>query len=609
VWLVIEFEKSSGHPTAAIDLNEGETLVGRSPDCHVVIGDRSVSRRHVRLRRSGTEVRFADCGSRTGTKLNGVAADEGILAIGKRLAIGRVILHLEVDQPAGCPVMLSARNSSDQKLDVRKLQDFLAPLGQAADPKSLLERLLAGLVDIYRAQRGFVLLRERPNQPLIPVATHRVPDMDQFFSVSRTVYEHAIEAGKAIAIENSHQDDRWSQAKSLIDADWPRTIYCAPLLSPQCTLGVIYLDRSLVAESHSSPELDLLETIAGLASQLLTARTTRDDLLTARGRIQQLSAQLAPQEPLILGPSPASAELESIIAAAAPKDVSVLITGETGTGKEMVARTLHDKSTRALGPFVPVNCAALPKDIIEAELFGVEKGAFTGATSQRPGRFEIADGGTLFLDEVGELPLDTQVKLLRVLQERSVTRVGGTKSIPLDFRLVCATNTDIEAAIQEGSFRQDFFYRINVFRIRLVPLRDRSEDIEGLALHFLETFSLRYRSPTRTFSDTALEIIKTHRWEGNIRELRNAIERAVVVEKESSITPESLPFSAPVADDGILWAELPHEWETAKEAFERTFLQRRLTQYQGNISAMAKATGMPRRTIYRRLEQYGLIKK
>jgi transcriptional regulator with PAS, ATPase and Fis domain len=230
----------------------------------------------------------------------------------------------------------------------------------------------------------------------------------------------------------------------------------------------------------------------------------------------------------------------SILDAVAPSTASVLILGESGTGKELVARAIHHKSDRAKGPFLALNCAALPKDILENELFGHEKGAFTGSTNEKPGAFEMADGGTLFLDEVGEMATDIQVKLLRALESRSVRRLGGKKEIPVDIRVVAATNKNLQRALEEGELREDLYYRLAVVEIELPPLRDRVGDIKLLATEFLSRFSRENNKKILAFDDDAIEWILRHNWPGNVRELKNTIESAVIMAKGTSIGAQDI---------------------------------------------------------------------
>ena len=378
--------------------------------------------------------------------------------------------------------------------------------------------------------------------------------------------------------------------------------------------GVIYLDGSVSETKMNALKLPIFEILVEFASELLGAAEDRRRFFLAKERLLAYQS-LQEEEDFIAGEGKAGQQLKSLISAAAPKDVAVLLTGETGVGKEMVARAVHRHSTRAAEPFIPVNCAALPADLIEAELFGAEKGAYTGADTRRLGRFELAGGGTLFLDEVGELPLEFQVKLLRVLQERKLCRVGGSKVIPLSFRLICATNKNLEESIERGLFRQDFYYRINVFRIHLPPLRERVEDILPLARYFLAKFNRSFNKRVEGFSSRAEKVLLSYSWPGNVRELRNAVERALVIEESNQVSPKSLPFSSgesslselPLA--GSKMADLPKNYDEARAIFESSFLQRSFQENDGNIAAMARQTGIPRNTVYRRLEKYGLLKK
>lgn len=285
----------------------------------------------------------------------------------------------------------------------------------------------------------------------------------------------------------------------------------------------------------------------------------------------------------------------------APETTTVLLTGESGTGKEVVARYIHRLSPRADGPFVAVNCAALAETLLDSELFGHEKGAFTGAVQSRPGRFELAHGGTLFLDEVGEMSLPLQAKLLRVLQERRFERVGGTRTLEVDVRLIAATNRDLRAAIGKRTFREDLFYRLNVFPIHLPPLRERREDILPLAEHFLRTLRRRMNRSTRQFSAEARRRLLAYAWPGNVRELRNAVERALIVASGDEITPEDLPLgtameAAPFFEPG----------RTTLAQMERHAILETLRHFAGNRRRTAEALGISLRTLHYRLREYGL---
>jgi len=299
----------------------------------------------------------------------------------------------------------------------------------------------------------------------------------------------------------------------------------------------------------------------------------------------------------IIGTSKCMERVFDSIRRVARTDVTVLISGESGTGKELVAREIHAKSPRRQRPFVAINCAAIPENLVESELFGHEKGAFTGAHSQRKGRLEMAEGGTVFLDEIAELPPYIQVKILRVLQERQCERVGGRELIPLDIRILAATNRDIKQATQEGKFREDLYYRLVVVTIDLPPLRDRPEDLRALAAHFLERFSTEYKVRARPFAGDALEAIHGHPWPGNVRELENRIKRAVIMAEGRRICAADLELAP---------APLPASLRAAREDAERSALAEALRRCQGNISRAAAALRISRPVFHRLLAKHNL---
>jgi len=288
---------------------------------------------------------------------------------------------------------------------------------------------------------------------------------------------------------------------------------------------------------------------------------------------------------------------------AARRDASALIIGSTGTGKELVARAIHYNSERRGAPFVPINCSAIPETLLESELFGHQKGAFTGAHENRRGLIEEAQGGTVFLDEINTLSQNLQVKLLRVLQERIVRRVGGRENIPIDIRLVSASNQDLEEAVKRGEFRQDLFYRLNVVPVRLPDLRDRREDIPLLVHHFLEKFAQQHGEPPRRFSNEAMRILMTHVWPGNVRELENAVEHALTMGSSEVLTPEDLPSSITAPERDIVEESVLDNASLAD--VEKRYILRVLERMDGHQIKTAQILGIDRRTLYRRLRQYG----
>ena len=315
----------------------------------------------------------------------------------------------------------------------------------------------------------------------------------------------------------------------------------------------------------------------------------------------------------MVGDSPALKTVRDLIAKVGPTSARVLITGENGTGKELVARALHDASPRRDRPFIEVNCAAIPSELIESELFGHMKGSFTGAFADRAGKFEQADGGTLFLDEVGDMSLSAQSKLLRVLQEGVVTRIGGSKSIQVDVRVLAATNKDLDGEIAEGRFREDLLHRLNVIPIDVPALRERREDIPALVAHFAERLSASAGVPGRKFAEDAVRRLQSRSWPGNIRELRNAVERALILASGKMVTAADidhlLPSVSAGAGSGGGEGAGSHTFETFKQEAEKNFLIQKLREHDWNVSETARALKMPRSNLYKKIERYGLSRE
>jgi len=314
----------------------------------------------------------------------------------------------------------------------------------------------------------------------------------------------------------------------------------------------------------------------------------------------------------MVGSSPALQRVRELIDKVGPTAARVLITGENGTGKELVARGLHEASPRRDGAFVEVNCAAIPSELIESELFGHMKGSFTGAFADRAGKFEQADGGTLFLDEVGDMSLSAQAKLLRVLQEGVVTRIGGSKAIQVDVRVLAATNKDLGAEIAEGRFREDLLYRLNVVPIEVPALRERLEDIPALVTHFAEQLAAGAGVQGRKFADDAVRRLQSRPWPGNIRELRNAVERALILASGKVVTAGDIDRLLPREGAGSAGPEASkggQTFETFKQEAEKTFLVQQLREHDWNVSETARALRMPRSNLYKKIERYGLTRE
>jgi len=304
----------------------------------------------------------------------------------------------------------------------------------------------------------------------------------------------------------------------------------------------------------------------------------------------------------MLGSSPSIQTVFATIRKVSGSEASVLLLGESGTGKEVAARAIHRKSTRHAGTFVAINCGAIPETLLESELFGHEKGAFTGAHVQRPGRIETASGGTLFLDEIGELPLSLQVKLLRFLQEQKIERVGGRREIDVDTRVIAATNVDLKKAMQEGKFREDLFYRVAVVSLKIPPLRERTGDIPLLAQAFLQRFAAEGGRPSLRYSPSALRALEQHSWPGNVREMENRVRRAVIMAESTAVKPADLELADTIGSTGRTLRE-------GREALEREMLEEALRKHGNKVTSAALELGISRPTMYEMMDKFGISRK
>ena len=365
---------------------------------------------------------------------------------------------------------------------------------------------------------------------------------------------------------------------------------------------------SVGAEATRRGAVDFVEKPFGAERLLVTIRNVLDQRrLRDENRTLKRAAESRYQ---MVGESAALRQVGDAIKRAAPTNATVLLLGESGVGKELVARAIHRNSLRSRERFIQVNCAAIPEELIESELFGHEKGSFTGATEKQIGKFEQADKGTIFLDEVGDMSPKTQAKVLRVLQEGEVERLGSSRTIKVDVRVIAATNKELEAEIEKGTFREDLFFRLSVIPIRVPPLRDRSDDIPGLVRHFADLFSREHNRRPQRFTPAALEFMQKARWKGNVRELRNTVERLIIMTPGETIDVPDLrdivriDTKAPSPDNGD--REQPGTLREFKEVAERAFLVGKLREHGWNISKTAEIIGTPRSNLYKKLEQYGI---
>lgn len=598
----------------SIPLLEPEISIGREPSNQVSILDASVSRRHCLIRRDAGEFKIQDLKSRNSTFVNGVPVTERILASGDEIRIGNsLFVFVLPDEPAangGSSVEFDKADTAAGSTVILRKQDarYLGDAG-TIHPTSRTLRDLNALLRISNAVnsvRGLSALEKQILESIFEVAPadhaaillceHDTDDCTSMYGldrrgggshavqVSRSIISRVLTEGVAVLCNDLRSVDAPSALESNVTRDI-RSVLAVPLEVFDRVLGVIYLDANHPDAQFDEDHLQLLTAIGGVAASALDNARRMESLEEENRRLQ---AEMTIAHDMV-GESPRMREVFQFINRVAPKDSTVLIFGESGTGKELVARAIHRNSSRSNKPCVAINCAAITDTLLESELFGHEKGAFTGAIAQKKGKLELAEGGTVFLDEIGELAPLLQAKLLRVLQEREFERVGGTRTIKLDVRLIAATNRDLEGAVKKGVFREDLFYRLNVVSLRMPALRERREDIPLLASYFASKYAQRAGRSVLGISPAARACLTNYDWPGNVRELENAIERAVVLGSSDLILPEDLPESIlekaePVSASGTFHDALR---ETKKQLIIGAF-----EQANGNYTEAARMLGL-----------------
>ena len=432
------------------------------------------------------------------------------------------------------------------------------------------------------------------------------------YRVGEGIIGQVFQTGKPAIIPKVAEEPRYlNRTRALTVQDGRDLSYISvPIKLENTVIGALSVDKIYSEQASLEEDLRLYSIIASMISQAVklrqSAQEERQRLIEENLRLtEELKDRFRPSN--IIGNSNAMQEVYDLIAQVSKSEATVLIRGESGTGKELVAQAIHYNSLRAGKPFIKVNCAALPESVIESELFGHEKGAFTGAVASRKGRFELAHGGTLFLDEVGDLSPALQIKFLRVLQEKEFERVGGTDTIKVDVRLIAATNIDLEQRILEGNFRQDLYYRLNVFPIHILPLRERKTDILLLADYFVEQYGKTSHKDVRRISTPAIDMLMAYHWPGNVRELENCIERAVLLSRDDVIHGHHLPPTLQTAEAS--GTAFKGRLETALENVEQELVLEALKSSRGNMAKAARALGISERIMGLRVNQYEIDPK
>jgi Nif-specific regulatory protein len=603
----------------------GDNLsIGRDASNHIPIDHPSIATRHCRIRRrAGEEFEIQDLASSGATTVNGVPVTERSLMHGDEIGLGDcrfLFLRWEGAVPlehAGCcaqprreqcPYGTAAVPTPQEEAAAHSL--ILCPLTAmlkiganiqvARGPEEIAQQWLEGILEVIPAQQGGVLLFDGPSQePCFASYRDRETGPTTTVRAYRAIVERA-RRGYAGVLATGVLPDPSPAAASDPSGPRPRHVLAAPIITSARTLGVICFDTSVPRSPFHEEHLELAGSVGAILGLALENARRLEWLESENVRLQESSDI----EHDMVGASPRMREVYQFVAKVAPTDSTVLVRGESGTGKELVARAIHRNSPRAAMPFLAINCAALTETLLESELFGHEKGAFTGAFAQKRGKLELADRGTVFLDEVGEMPLACQARILRLIQEREFERVGGTRQIRTDIRLIAATNRGLEAAIEHGTFRNDLYYRLNVVSITIPPLRDRREDIPLLASHFVAKHGKRAARRVTGIAREALACLKAHDWPGNVRDLENAIERAVVLGSTDLILPEDLPetvLEAAPRDAGP--AGSYHE--TIRNEKARVILAA-LDQAEGSFTEAAKLLGIHPNYLHRLVRNLNL---
>jgi transcriptional regulator with GAF, ATPase, and Fis domain len=624
-------------PPRTFVLYKPVTTVGRALGNDIAIPDEHLAETHVQVLFDGRDFNLEEVDKQADILVNGKKKRRTRLVHGDRITLSNVDLSFSIfdepqkmhrfpdnepqtDSEAEAHATGRASAISESQLQVtqqqlsglRKLYEFSEKLMTMKDIDRLLEAMLDAVIEATGAEKGLILLNDdafskepaggapdkresstRGGTIRAARNVRREAISDASGAISDSIVRKVIDTGRPVIVSDALTDSQFKTSESVL-ALRLSSVMCAPLVSQGHAQGVLYVGNDRVKGLFDRNQLDVLSIFASQASLILENAMLLHALRADR---EKLVAELKDKRfGEIIGACPSMMEVFRKLQKVATTDISVLITGETGTGKELIAREIHRRSNRASGPFVVINCGAIPENLIESELFGHVKGAFTGAVASRAGKFQAAGGGTLFLDEIGELPPNLQVKLLRALQERVVFRVGDSKPEKVDIRVVAATNRVLEEEIRNGRFREDLYYRLNVVNIYLPPLRERGDDVIILAKALLSKHAEELSSQVHGFTPQALAAIKRSPWPGNIRQLENRLKKALVLCEKSLLSPEDLDLGEE-SETAIL------PLEKAKEEFQRKYVLEVLERNNGNRTKTARDLGVDPRTIFRYLER------
>jgi transcriptional regulator with GAF, ATPase, and Fis domain len=601
--------KTPDGTTRFVTLLKRITSVGKSQDNDIVLSDSEVDETALAIHFDGSRY---TAGADKRFNVNGKATSQHELKPDDVIALGDCTLTFSMENaPSATPALTTKFSRSDSNnpdastqeqpgipgrelAALRRLTAFSTRILESYDIDKILENLMDECIEVTRADKGFLILMES-NQLRVKVARNIQKETieDAVERVSDSIVAKVVSAQKALIIADALDDPEFNSSESVVNLKL-LSVLCAPLIHRGELFGVIYLGNDRLVNRFDQKSLDTLSIFASQASLLL-----QNALLVYDLKLENVSLKTRLEDQTygdIVGACQGMKDVYKRIDKIAPTDISVLIIGDTGTGKELIAKEIHRRSPRVKGPFISINCGAIPENLLESEMFGHAKGAFTGAVATKLGRFQSAINGTLFLDEIGEMPLQLQVKLLRALQEKVVYKVGDNRPEAVDIRVVAATNKNLEEETRKGMFREDLYFRINVVTLKLPPLRERGDDIAVLAKFFLTRYAKEFSSKARGFTPSAVVAMKKYHWPGNIRELENRIKKAAVLADKPLMGPEDLDLRPENLPPILALAQ-------AKEEFQKSYINEVLDRNNGNRTKTAKDLGVDPRTIFRHLEK------
>ena len=591
-----------GQPRRNVKVFKPMTTIGASEDNDICVSSASLEPTHAHVDRDGQG--FVIVGMTRDMTVNGrrerkrKLEDRDLIRIGD---LSATFYASDEDapplRPTVAPAAPGAPSSSTREAmpAYRRIHEFSMKLLGNESTQALVETILDAIIELTGAAKGFLILLDDEGTPHVRAARNlgHAAIQASVAHLSDSILKKVIETRNPLIVADALRDEEFNASESVVNLKL-LSVMCCPLLDRDLLRGALYVGNNQVSNVFDDNALDVMNVFAAQASLLLSQAERLDEMVEAKDALESQVDQM--RFGSIVGACDSMKEVFKRVRKVATADISVLITGETGTGKELIAREVHNNSRRSRGPFIVINCGAIPENLLESELFGHVRGAFTGAVSNRDGRFQSAHGGTLFLDEIGEMPLPLQVKLLRALQEHVVVRVGGTDQEKVDIRVVAATNRHLETEIKEGRFREDLYYRLNVVNVHLPPLRDRGEDLDIVAKYLLAKAAREHNPKVKGFSKACLAAMRKYGWPGNIRQLENRIKKGVVLAEKALLTAEDIDLQPADLEEILPLAE-------AKERFQIRYINEILERNGGNRTKTARELGVDARTIFRHLKK------